>query len=199
MTERTVELYWDAGSTNAYFALKLIDPILARHGARLVLRPFNLGWVFRARGYVLMEEPPEKIANRKRDLERWAERYDLPFRFPPVFPIKTSRALRASLAMRRLGDERAFVEALMAAYWERGDASIQDHAGLRPLAAAQGVDPDAFEALAESEAVRAELVAETEGGLARGVFGTPSIFVGAELFWGKDRMEFVEAELARAR
>ena len=197
MNKKTVEFYWDAGSTNAYFALKLIDPILKRQGARLVLRPFNLGYVFRARGYVLMEEPPEKIANRKRDLARWAEKYGLPFRFPSTFPIKTSRALRASLAMRRLGDERAFVEALMAAYWERDDASVQDYAGLRPLAAAQGVEPDAFEALSESEEIRDELAAETNRGMARGVFGTPSLFVGEELFWGKDRMEFVEDELAR--
>lgn len=197
MTGRIVDFYWDIGSTNAYFALKLIDPILARTGAAMRLHPFNLGYVFRAQNYVLMDEPPAKIANRKRDLMRWAERCGLPFRMPEEFPIKTSRALRGALAMRRLGDERAYIDALFAAYWERGDASIQDYAGLAPIVRTLGVDPAAFEALSESDDVRAELAASTNEGLARGAFGVPSLFVGDELFWGKDRMEFVEAELMK--
>lgn len=194
---RQIELYWDAGSTNAYFALKLLPPILARTRSRLMLRPFNLGHVFRVQNYVLMEEPPAKIANRKRDLERWAERYDLPFRFPSTFPIKTSRVLRASLAMRRRGKEHAFVEAVMSAYWER-DEDVQTHAALSPLVAALDEDPGDIAALAESEAIRAELAETTDEGLARGVFGAPSMIVGDELFWGKDRLDFVEAELARS-
>ena len=136
----TVELYWDAGSTNAYFALKLIRPILDRTGATLVLHPFNLGWVFRKHGNVLMGEPAIKIANRKRDLERWRDRHGLPFRFPTKFPIKTSRALRGSLAMRRFGLEAAYVDLVMAAYWERDDASIQDYPRLEPIVRDLGVD-----------------------------------------------------------
>lgn len=194
---RTVEFYWDPGSTNAYFAFKLLPPILERTGARLVLHPFNLGHVFRTHAYVLMEEPPAKIANRKRDLQRWAERHRLPFRFPSTFPIKTSRPLRVSPAMRRKGRERAFAEAVMDAYWERDDASIQTLEGLAPLVAALGEDPAEIAALAEGEAIRAELARETDAGLARGVFGAPSFFVGDELFRGKDRLDFVEEELLR--
>jgi len=199
MSERPiVEMYWEVGSTNTYFALKLIQPVLQRTGAELVLHPFNLGHVFRLHGYVLMDEPPSKIANRKRDLQRWAERHDLPFRFPSRFPIKTSRALRGSLAMRRWGVERPYIDAIMAAYWERDDASIADYVGLRPIVASLGVDPDEFEALSESEAIRQELMASTNRGIERGVFGVPSMLVGDELFWGKDRMEFVEEELRHA-
>lgn len=196
-TGKTVEMYWDVGSTNSYFAFKLLRPILERTGAALVLHPYNLGHVFRLHNYVLMEEPPAKIANRKRDLARWAEKHQLPFRFPSRFPIKTSRALRGSLAMRRWNLEQPYVDLVMAAYWERDDASIADYAGLRPIVAALGVDPDAFEAACESEPVRRELIDSTDGGIQRGVFGVPSIFVGEELFWGKDRMEFVEDELNR--
>lgn len=197
MPERAVEIYWDIGSTNAYFALKLIEPTLERTGAALTLHPFNLGYVFRAHNYVVMDEPAMKIVNRKRDLARWAERYDLPFRFPDEFPIKTSRALRGALAMRRFGLEREYIGALFAAYWEKNDSSIQDYAGLAPLVSRLGVDPPAFEALSESAEIRASLIESTDGGLARGVFGVPAIFVGDELFWGKDRMEFVEAELMK--
>jgi len=197
MSAPRIDFYWDAGSTNSYFALKLIEPVRRRHGATLVLHPFNLGHVFRQHHYVLMDEPPAKISNRIRDLQRWAIRHDLPFRMPDTFPIKTSRALRGSIAMRHWQLEAAYVEAVMAAYWECNDASIADYAGLRRIAAGLGVDPDDFEARSESEAVRQALIDSTDAGLARGVFGVPMIIVGDELFWGKDRMEFVDAELGR--
>jgi len=195
---KTIEFYWDLGSTNSYFALHLIKPIAARHGARIVPHPFNLGYVFRHHNYVLMDEPSAKIANRIVDLGRWAKRYKLPFKMPTKFPIKTSPALRGALAMRRFGKEWAFMEAIFAAYWERDDASVAELAGLRPVAEALGVDAERFLALCDSAEVRQELIAETDGGLARGVFGAPSFVVGQEIFWGKDRMDFVDEELARS-
>ena len=195
---KTIEFYWDLGSTNSYFALHLIKPVAARHGAHVVPRPFNLGYVFRHHNYVLMDEPKAKIANRIVDLHRWAKRHQLPFRMPTKFPIKTSPALRGALAMRRFGKEAAFIEAIFAAYWEHDDASVAELAGLRPVAAALGVDVDRFIALTESEEVRKELIEETDAGLARGVFGAPTFVVGQELFWGKDRMDFIDEELARS-
>lgn len=198
MSKKKVELYWDVGSTNTYFAYKLLQPLLARTGAELVLHPFNLGYVFRAHDYVLMEEPEAKLANRKRDLMRWAEKHGLPFRFPDQFPIKTSRVLRGALAMRKWSLEAAYTEAVLDAYWERNDAGIVEYAGLRTIVSALGVDPNEFEKISESTEVRQQLIDSTNRGLERGVFGVPSIFVGDELFWGKDRMEFVEDELRKA-
>ncbi len=195
--DKSVEMYWDVGSTNTYFALKLIRPVLARTGVRLVLQPFNLGHVFRLHNYTLMEEPAAKIDNRKRDLARWARKHQLDFRFPGRFPIKSSRALRGSIAMRHWNLELPFVDAIMSAYWENDDASIADYSGLRAIASSLGIDPVEFEAASESETVRQQLIASTDGGIARGVFGVPSIFVGDELFWGKDRMDFVEDEIRR--
>jgi 2-hydroxychromene-2-carboxylate isomerase len=194
---KTIEFYWDLGSTNSYFALHLIKPIAARYGARLVPHPFNLGYVFRKHAYVLMDEPKAKIANRITDLHRWALRHRLPFRMPSKFPIKTSPALRGALAMRRFGKEWEFLEAIFAAYWERDDASVAELDGLRPVASALGVDPDRFLALADSRDIRQDLIAETDAGLARGVFGAPTFVVGEEIFWGKDRMDFIDDELAR--
>lgn len=192
-----VEFFWDPGSTNTYFAWKLLGPLAERHGATIVPRAFNLGFVFRHHNYTLMEEPAAKIANRKRDLERWATKYELPFRFPDVFPIKTSRALRGALAMRVHGLEHAFISAVLEAYWEANDHSITEIAGLARLAEGLGADPEAFAADVESPAIRELLIAETEDGLERGVFGAPSFLIGEELFWGKDRFDFVEDELKR--
>lgn len=195
----TIDFYWEVGSTNSYFALHLLRPVAERHGASINYIPFNLGYVFRHHNYVLMDEPDAKIANRLRDLERWAEHHALPFRFPTTFPIKTSRALRGAIAMRQWDREVAYIDAIFAAYWERDDASIQDYAGLRPIAADLGVDPEAFEAACEREETRAALADATDGGLARGVFGAPTMIVGDEIFWGKDRMDFVERALAATR
>ena len=196
---RTIEFYWDLGSTNSYFALHLIEPVAARHGARIVPRPFNLGYVFRHHSYVLMDEPKAKITNRIVDLHRWARRHRLPFQMPTKFPIKTSPALRGALAMRRFGKEWEYLQQIFAAYWERDDASVAELDGLRPVASALGVDPEQFIALADSAEVRQDLIAETDAGLARGVFGAPTFVVGEEIFWGKDRMDFIDEELSGQR
>ena len=191
-----VDFFWDVGSTNSYFALKLLKPLAAKYDVEIVYRPLNLGYVFRHHNYALADEPKAKIENRLIDLMRWARRYDLPFKAPDVFPIKTSRALRGSIAMRDWGLEAAYIEAIMNAYWEEGDVRIGEYSSLRPIAARLGVDPDAFEARAEGDTVRAAIIAETEEALATGVFGAPVIRVEDQLYWGKDRMEFVEAHLA---
>jgi len=197
MLKNQIEMYWDVGSTNTYFALKLIKPLLEKYQVELQLHPFNLGYVFRNNNYELMKESKAKLRNRKRDLMRWAEKYNLPFNIPRQFPIKSSRALRGSLVARRHGKELEFVQKVMDRYWEQGDATIAEFAGLRPIAESLGMDPDSFETLAASDEIAAELAYETDRGLERDVFGVPMIIVGDELFWGKDRMEFVEDELIR--
>ncbi len=195
MTGKQIDFYWDIGSTNTYFALHLIRPIVARHGARLIMHPFNLGYVFRHHDYALAKEPAAKYRNRVRDLERWAVRCELPFRLPDEFPIKTSRALRGAIAMRRWDKEMPYIEAIFARYWEANDAGIADYRGLRPVASGLGVDADAFEAEAESEASRQALIDSTDAALALGVFGAPTFVVDEEIYWGKDRMDFIDDAL----
>jgi 2-hydroxychromene-2-carboxylate isomerase len=194
---KIIDLYWDLGSTNTYFAIKLLLPIAKQHGAEIKWHPFNVGHVFQANNYVLMDEPKAKLRNRKDDLMRWAKKFDLPFSVPKAFPIKTSRALRGAIAMRQWHKEVAFIEAIFTAYWEQGDGSIGEYVRLREVAASLGVDPDEFELAAESDTIRQQLVDSTNQALARGVFGVPTIGIENELYWGKDRMEFVDDHLAR--
>ena len=145
-----------------------------------------------------MDEPKAKLRNRRDDLMRWAKRYDLPFRMPDQFPIKTSRALKGAIAMRQWGLEQAFIAAIFAAYWEQNIGTIGEYSVLRGIAESLGVDPTAFEIACESQVVREALIESTNSALARGVFGAPSIMIDDTLYWGKDRMEFVEAQLAAA-
>ncbi len=198
MIKKNVEMFWDIGSTNAYFALKLINPILKRTKSDLTLHPYNLGFAFRSRNYVLMEEPAVKIANRKIDLARWAKKYNLNFKFPSEFPIKTSRTLRGALAMREFNLEIPFIEKIFSEYWENNNSTIQNYEGMAPIVKKLGINPEEFEQLSESDKIRKSLIDSTNNGIKRGVFGVPSIFVGNEMFWGKDRMDFVEDELMKS-
>jgi len=197
MSQKSVELFYDVGSTNSYFALHLLKRLADRYDAKVVYQPFNLGYVFRNNNYVLMDEPKAKLKNRKRDLMRWAERYDLPFTIPPRFPIKTSIALRAVLAARHFGKEEEFIFAVFAHYWEGIDDRIDQLDTLKAIAIALDIDAQDFASTVDSAPVREELIGSTNRALERGVFGAPSIVIGDELYWGKDRMEFVEDELRR--
>lgn len=190
-----IDFYWDIGSTNTYFALKLIQPIAMKHDAIIRWHPFNLGFVFQSNNYVLMEESKAKLKNRRDDLMRWARRYELPFKMPSRFPIKTSRALRGAIAMRQWGKELAYMEAIFSAYWEQDVGTIGEYDTLRPIAESLGVDGTAFQAASESEDVRKALIGSTNAALERGVFGVPSIMIGDDLYWGKDRFDFIEAHL----
>ena len=192
-----IEFFWDIGSTNTYFALQLIRPLVERYGAELEMHPFNLGYVFRYHNYVLAEEPQAKLQNRGRDLRRWAERYQLGFRMPDTFPIKTSRALRGALVARELDVEMAYVDRLFTRYWEENDASISEYEGIASVAQDISVDPDRFVARCEDDDIKQQLIDVTQGALERGVFGAPSFYIEDELYWGKDRMEFIEDALQK--
>ena len=192
-----IEYYYSLASPFSYLGSAKFQLIEKKYNAEIHWHAFNVGHVFQANNYILMDEPRAKLTNRRDDLMRWAKKYDLPFSVPKAFPIKTSRALRGAIAMRQWGKEADFINAIFAAYWERGDGSIGEYATLREVALSLGVDPQEFEDCAESAAVRQALIDSTNHALAKGVFGVPSIIIGDELYWGKDRMEFVEAHLAR--
>ncbi len=191
----TIEFFWDIGSTNTYFAFRDLAGIVARTGAEVVYRPFNLGYVFRHHDYVLAEEPRAKLRYRREDLMRWAEWKGLPFRMPDEFPIKTSRALRGALVMQEFGQQEAYLERLFSAYWER-NTNVAEYATILELIADLEIDPERFLARAESDEIKTRLIDSTNDGLARGIFGAPTCLVGEDMFWGKDRMDFVERACA---
>jgi len=192
-----IEFYWDPGSTNTYFAWHLLKPIAARFEAEICPQPFNLGFVFRSQNYVLMDEPVAKMRNRRDDLMRWAKKYQLPFRIPEVFPIKTSRILRGALASRTWQKETLFMEEIFRRYWEHNDASVATDEGLVTIAQALGMPENEYYDLLTSDTIGAQLRASTQHGLDRGVFGAPTLVIENEIYWGKDRMEFVIDHLQR--
>ncbi|MEM7096684.1 MAG: 2-hydroxychromene-2-carboxylate isomerase [Pseudomonadota bacterium] len=195
--DRKIKFYWDIGSTNTYFAFHLLRPLATRYNTQIEYIPFNLGYVFRHHNYALTQEPRAKMKNRKDDLNRWAKRYDLPFQVPDEFPIKTSRVLRGALVAREHNLEVPYMEAVFARYWEENDASIATYEGLSTSIVALGLDAEAFIARAESDEMKQQFIDITQTALDEGVFGAPIVVMDDEIYWGKDRFEFVEDHLKR--
>jgi 2-hydroxychromene-2-carboxylate isomerase len=205
---RSVDFYFDFSSTNSYFAAFMLPEICARNQAHVNWIPTHSAALFRGTGFDVMAMTVRKARYLWRDHARYAELTGLPFKKPSRFPIKTSAALRAVIAAANAnrpddaGDSRehaqcAISQAIMRAYWER-DEDISDRDVLAAVATSARFDGNALMEIAEAKSARDELAALTESAIARGVFGLPSFFVGEEMFWGKDRLDFVERWLKRS-
>ncbi len=198
---KSVEFIFDFGSPNAYLAYRALPPILQRTGAELVLTPCLLGGIFKATGN---QAPMLAFANIRGKLDydmlemrRFVARHGLSkFRLNPHFPINTLLLMRGMIAAGA-ERQRAYVEAVLAAMWEDGQAMGEPAVVARVLGAA-GLDADAILAGAQTDAVKQTLVANTAAAVARGVFGIPTFFVGSEMFFGKDRLGQLEECLADA-
>lgn len=194
---KTVEFHFDFGSPYSYLAYKALPAIAAAHGAQIVWRPMLLGGVFKATGN---HSPVEIAAKGKwlhQDLQRWAAKYGAPFRHNPHFPINTLVLMRGAVGMQLRGlDFPKYVETVFDAMWAQ-PRNLGDPAEAAAVLQQAGFDAGAFMALVSDAAVKEQLKKNTEDAVARGVFGAPTFFVGDEMFWGQDRLEFVAAALAK--
>lgn len=204
---RSVDFYFDFSSTNSYFAAFMLPEICARNDARVNWIPTHFAALFRSTGFDVMAMSPRKARYLWRDHARYAEMTGLPFKRPSRFPIKTATALRAVLAAGHMSDVddnatrervmREITQAFMRAYWER-DEDISDRDVLATIVSQSGFAGPGVIELAGANPAREELAALTDAAAARGVFGAPTFFVGDEMFWGKDRLDFVERWLKRS-
>jgi 2-hydroxychromene-2-carboxylate isomerase len=129
------------------------------------------------------------------DMARWVRRYGIPFAGNPHFPMQTLTALRAALAAQDAGVFPKYHAALFHAAWGE-PANLGDAAVLRDVIAKAGLDPEPLLAAAASEPLKARLKANTDEAVTRGAFGAPTFFVGDEMFFGNDRLDFVAEALA---
>lgn len=194
---KTVEFFFDFGSPYSYLAYKALPAIAAAHGAQIVWRPMLLGGVFKATGNHSPVEIPAKGKWLGRDLQRWATRYGAPFRHNPHFPINTLVLMRGAAGMQLRGmDFAKYVETVFHAMWG-APRNLGDAQELAAVLREAGFDADAFLALINDAQVKDQLKKNTEEAVARGVFGAPTFFVGEDMFWGQDRLDFVAEALAR--
>jgi 2-hydroxychromene-2-carboxylate isomerase len=192
---------FDFGSPNAYLAHKVIPKIEQRTGAKFAYTPVLLGGVFKATGNRSPMEAfaaiPSKLAYEGLETRRFVARHGLAaFRSNPHFPVNTLAIMRGAVAADTLGVFARYVEAVFAAMWENG-RKMDDPAVILETLAAADLPASRLIELTADQAVKNRLIAHTTSAVERGVFGSPTFFVGQEMFFGKDRLEQVEEAIVK--
>lgn len=197
-----VEFLFDFGSPNAYLSHKVIPEIERRTPAKFDYVPILLGGIFKLTG----NKPPmlqyegikNKLAYEQLEMRRFIDRHHIAaFQFNPFFPVNTLKIMRLAVAAEAEGTLAPYVEVVFRAMWE-DPKKMDDPAVIRDVLLAEGLDADKLLASAESAQIKDRLMRNTEEAVARGAFGSPTFFVGQEIFFGKDRLHDVEEEVAKA-
>ncbi len=193
---KIVDFFFDLSSPYSHLASTQLDALGARTGAEVRWRPVVLGAVFKAASNTMPAQSPPKAKYMLADLQRWAARYGVPFRFSSRFPVNAIKAHRMIIAasMTDPGAAPRLGRALFDALWVQ-DRDLTSDEELRAIADGLGLPGASLLAATETQAVKDALRANTDAAIALGVFGAPAFVVGDQLFWGNDRLDFVEAAL----
>ena len=198
-----VEFFFDLSSPWTCLAFHNLPAVLARTGASALYRPILVGGVFNAVNPAIYAAREQADSRRMQHgwkvLKDWARLADVPMNFPSQWhPAKSVAAMRFAAALE--DDQPAlvrFARAAFASYFDRQE-NLDDPDVLEAVAAAEGLDGAAIRAAAGSDAVKARLRANTDEVVARGGYGSPTIFVdGEDMYFGNDQLPLVEAALKR--
>lgn len=207
-----VEYFYDFSSNNAYFGAHMVRALCRQHGVKLLWRPFNLGSVFKGTsagpvnmgytqdGGATNDAVRHRMRYLSKDHYRWAKFLGVEFNHPkaPLFPISSARALRTALAARELfGDEveEAWIFKVYHSYWVENRDIAKADVLLEMAKEMKEIPPGGAERMIERHdqpEIRDLLLKTAQEGKDRGAFGAPTYFVGDDMFWGKDRLHFVE-------
>ena len=194
---KTIEFFFDFGSPTTYLANTQLPKLAKECGAHLVYRPMLLGGVFKATGNASPVTVPAKGRWMGVDIQRWAEHYGVPFAFNPHFPINTLPLMRGACGMQMRHPDmlERYIDTVFQAMWVK-PCNMGDPKVLAQILGAAGFEAQAFMDLIADPQVKAQLISNTDEAVARGVFGAPTMFVGDQLFFGQDRLDFVRHALA---
>lgn len=188
-----IDFYFDFSSPYGYLASERIDGLAEKHGRAVTWRPILLGVIFRVTGQAPLTEQPLRGDYARRDFARSARLYGVRFVMPDPFPISTLAAARAYywLGERDPAGARALAHGVYRAYFGEGRDMTSAEAVVG-VAEALGIDGGALAEALRDPAVKERLKAETEAAIERGVFGSPTIVIDGEPFWGADRLDHVD-------
>jgi 2-hydroxychromene-2-carboxylate isomerase len=195
--QRAIDFYFDFSSPYGYFASTRIDELAAKYGRKVEWHPVLLGVVFKSTGSSPLPMVPIKGPYSLHDFERTARFHGIPYKFPELFPMATQLASRAMLWTRQThGADKAvaFAKAVYRAYFVDGK-NIMLPETISSVAEALDMNAAAMLEGANDASVKDLLRQDIEAAMARGVFGSPFVFVDDEPFWGFDRFDQVEAML----
>ncbi len=197
-----VEFHFDFGSPNAYLAHQIIPRIEARTGAKFEYVPILLGGVFKLTNN---RSPAEKMAGIKNrleyerlELQRFVQRNGVAFNWNPFFPVNTLLIMRGAVATQLDGTFERYVNEVFRHMWA-DPKDMDDPAVIGAALTQSGFDAASLLARSQETEVKERLLKNTENSVARGAFGSPTFFVGDEIFFGKDRLRDVEEEIMRTK
>ena len=196
---KTADYYFSPISPWTYLGHARFAELAKQYGAVVTVKPADYGKVFAASGGLpLAKRAPQRQAYRMLELKRFRDHLGLPLNLQPkFFPAAADLAAQFIVAAGRAGGSDAAMRlagAVLHACWTE-ERNIADGETLSAICEEQGMNAGQLAAAAQSDAVKAEYEAHTEEAVARGVFGAPSYVIGGEIFWGQDRLEFVERAL----
>ncbi len=198
-----IEFHFDFGSPNAYLAHRVIPSIEQRIGARFRYVPVLLGGVFKATNIrspmEAFRDIPSKRAFMDLETKRFLARHGITdFRHNPHFPVNTLTVMRGAVAAQHAGCFEHYVEVVFRNMWSE-PKKMDEPEVIRAVLEGNGLDANRLFDLVKTPEIKQELVRNTEASVARGTFGSPTFFVGNELFFGKDQLRDVEEEFLRHR
>jgi 2-hydroxychromene-2-carboxylate isomerase len=198
-----VEFHFDFGSPNAYLAHLVVPEIEKRTGAKFEYVPILLGGVFKLTNNRSPAESMRGIKNRleyeELERQRFVRRHAITrFTFNPFFPVNTLLIMRGAVAAQLEGVFDRYVDEVFRHMWAE-PKKMDDPEVVHAVLEQSGLNAAALLARTQEPAVKDRLLKNTEASVARGAFGSPTFFVGSEIFFGKDRLRDVEEELARAK
>ena len=196
----SVEFLFDFGSPNAYLSHLVIPEIEERTGEKFTYVPVLLGGVFKATNNVSPAVSLQGIKNKGEyqglETRRFIEKHDITsYQANPHFPVNTLQIMRGAIVAQREGFFEKYVDEVYRHMWSE-PKKMDDAEVIRAALVESGLPADTVLDGIQDPAVKQKLIENTEDAVTRGVFGSPSFFVGGELFFGKDRLREVEEEIA---
>ncbi len=196
----TLEFFFDCSSPWTYLGFESVQTVAAECGAEITWKPILVGGVFNAVNrqiYTNREDPlAPKMQYMQKDLIDWARHQGLDIRHPPsVFPVNSVKVMRGCLVCQPEGKLVPYARAAFRSYWTDDNDISQDEV-VRRICTEVGLEAEAHLARINEPAIKDQLRANTDELIARGGFGSPTVFVGgSDMYFGNDRMAFVKAAL----
>ena len=199
MSDPKVQFLFDFGSPNAYLADLVIPKIEQRTGVKFDYVPILLGGIFKATNNASPAVTLKDVKNKREyagiEMQRFIRKHGITTYKPnPFFPVNTLQLMRGAIAAQVEGVFQPYFKAVYHHMWE-APKKMDDPAIMREALISSGIDADKIIARSQDSAVKSKLIELTEDAVKRGAFGSPTFFVGNEMFFGKDQLRDVEEEI----
>jgi 2-hydroxychromene-2-carboxylate isomerase len=198
-----VEFHFDVGSPNAYLSHLVIPEIEERTGVKFEYVPVLLGGVFKLTNNRSPAESLRGIRNKpeyeRLEMRRFIQRHGITrFQPNPYFPVNTLMMMRGAIAAQSLGVFERYVEEMFQYMWSE-PKKMDDPQVWRAALDGAGLPADQILDLVQTPMVKEQLLENTQRSVDRGTFGSPTFYVGDEIFFGKDRLRDVEEMIMRSK